>query len=64
MRCPEGILFAVLLPGGIIEVKCRSNRCGAAPGVLVLHRFDALTAELVETKKYRDHRGGQDDGNR
>jgi hypothetical protein len=38
---------------GIIEVKCRSKFCGAEPGVVVLHRFDAKTGEVLGTSRYR-----------
>jgi hypothetical protein len=37
-----------------IEVKCRSKRCGAEPGVLVLHRFDSSTGQYLGTKRYRE----------
>lgn len=39
LRCPNGILFGTF-DDGIIEVKCRSARCGARAGVVILHRFD------------------------
>ena len=39
---------------GLLEVKCSSKFCGAAPGVVVLHRFDLLTGEELETKRFRD----------
>lgn len=54
LRCPNGIKFAELLDSGVIEVKCRSNRCGAGEGVIVLHQFDPLTGELVDTKRFRE----------
>ena len=53
LRCPNGIKFGELLEGAI-EVKCRSSRCGAGTGIVVLHRFDAATGELLSTKRYRD----------
>lgn len=54
LRCPNGIKFAELLDTGLVEVKCRSNRCGAGAGVIVLHQFDPLTGELVNTKRFRE----------
>lgn len=39
----------------VIEIKCNSKFCGAAPGVTILHRFN-LAGVLIETKKYRDPR--------
>lgn len=51
LRCESGKKFAVL--DGYIEVKCNSPRCGSAPGVVVLHRFDPITGELVQTLRFR-----------
>lgn len=42
----EGTLF--------IEVKCSSRFCGHQPGTVVLHRFDAVTGELVNTVQFKD----------
>lgn len=53
MRC-EHKLHGVVIADGLVEVKCKSALCGAEPGVVVLHRFDAMTGELVETKKFKD----------
>lgn len=53
LRCPNGIKFAELLDG-VIEVKCRSNRCGAGEGIIVLHQFDAATGEFKGTKRFRE----------
>jgi hypothetical protein len=56
LRCENGILFGLVLPDGLLEFKCRSRRCGAGPGVVVLHRFDSVTGKEVEgsPKLYRD----------
>lgn len=53
LRCPNGILHGILTEG-VIEVKCRSSRCGHQEGVVVLHMFNAQTGELMETSLYRD----------
>ena len=53
VRCDNGILFG-RLERGVLEVKCRSQRCGAYPGIVVLHRFDLATGELVATNRYKD----------
>jgi hypothetical protein len=45
-------LFALLI-GYQIEVKCGSKSCGAGPGVVVLHRFDSTTGEVLGTTRYR-----------
>lgn len=42
------------LTDDFLEVKCPSKFCGAAPGVVVLHRFDPLTGELMNTRRFRD----------
>lgn len=55
LRCHNGIKFAVL-ENGLIEFKCRSSRCGAGPGIVVLHRFDAITGLLIKTLRFRDPR--------
>jgi hypothetical protein len=52
MRCLNslhGLIF-----GGAVEVKCRSRRCGARSGVVVLHRFDLDTGELIDTRMFKD----------
>jgi hypothetical protein len=53
LRCPHK-LFGVL-ESGLIEFKCNSNRCGAGPGVVVLHYFTP-EGELVDTKQFKDPR--------
>lgn len=53
LRC-DAKKFGELTECGKLEVKCPSKFCGAAPGVVVLHRFDPLTGELLETKRFRD----------
>ena len=49
----HGILDA---EGHTLEVKCNSRICGAQRGVVVLHRFNLLTGELIETHKYKEPR--------
>ncbi len=53
LRCGNGILFGVV-EGKFLEVSCRSARCGKEAGVIVIHRFDLRSRELVGTKKFRD----------
>ena len=45
-----------VLHDGILEIKCRSNRCGAGPDVVVLHQFNILTGELIKTLTFREPR--------
>jgi len=42
------------LTDGYVEFKCSSRFCGAAPGVVVLHRFSALTGKALGTTRFRD----------
>lgn len=54
LRCEHGILFGVL-EDGVVEFKCRSARCGAVKGqVVVLHRFSVASGEPVETLKFKE----------
>lgn len=55
LRCPNQILFGELDQGdGVLEVKCRSARCGAGAGKVILHRFDIHTGNFLETKVFLD----------
>ena len=55
LRCQHKMHGVVIQPGdAVVEIKCYSKFCGHRPGVIVLHRFDCTTGELVETKKYKD----------
>lgn len=53
LRC-DSKLHAILVRAGVVEVKCDSRFCGAERNVIVLHRFDAFTGELLSTKRYRE----------
>lgn len=52
LRC-EHKMHGVLV-GDLLEVKCGSSLCGSGPGIVVIHQFDPLTGDLVNTKRYRD----------
>ena len=55
-RCDFGLLFfcVVEVDGQhLIEVKCRSTRCGVEPGVVVLHRF-TVNGVLHSTQRFKD----------
>lgn len=43
-----------VLEEGVLEISCRSKFCGHRDGVVVIHKFDTVTGELIETKFYRD----------
>jgi hypothetical protein len=54
LHCENGIKFAEL-HDGILEVKCRSRRCGAKRGeTVVIHSFSAYDGSLIETRVFRD----------
>lgn len=53
LRC-EKRLHGRLTDDGVLEVACRSALCGHRDGVVVIHRFDAQTGELIGTNRYRD----------
>lgn len=67
LRCPHK-LHGMLIAEGVLEVKCDSKFCGHGPGVVVLHRFDVKTGELLETKSFKNPDLGTerstDNGNR
>jgi hypothetical protein len=52
LRCPSRLHG--ILAEGRLEVKCHSKRCGAGSGVVVLHYFDPLTSELIETRRFQE----------
>lgn len=54
VRCDNGILFGYL-EDGVLEVKCKSDRCADRQrGVVVIHRFDVVSGDLLATSRYRD----------
>ena len=53
LRCNNSILFG-FVDDNVLEVKCRSSRCGAGKGVVVLHRFDIATGRLLSTNRYKN----------
>jgi hypothetical protein len=55
LRCPHHKHAEVVEE--FIEVRCRKPRCGYAPGMLVIHRFDQQ-GNLVETRRFREPPGG------
>lgn len=53
LRCNKR-LHGVLTDDGMLEVSCRSALCGHKDGVVVIHRFDTVTGDLIDTKMYKD----------
>jgi hypothetical protein len=62
LRCGNGILFGTV-EDGVLEVKCRSNRCGHEAGSVVLHRFDLMTGELQGTLKFKNPANRKEEDN-
>lgn len=55
LRCEHKILFGILYTGDrVVDVKCRSARCGARPGTVIIHRFDAQSGDLLRTYQFKD----------
>lgn len=52
MRCDHKLHGIV--NNGVVEVKCGSALCGHRPGVVVIHKFDGITGELITTALYKD----------
>lgn len=61
MRCPHK-MHGILVDEKVIEVKCDSRLCGAGPGVVVLHRFDLNTGDLITTIRYKQPRKESQNG--
>lgn len=53
IRCDNGILFG-MVEDNVLEVKCRSRRCGHEVGTVAIHRFDLTTGELQGTLLFND----------
>lgn len=53
LRCQNQILFGEI-EDRVLETKCRSARCGAGPGKVVLHYFRLSDGVLLETKVFLD----------
>lgn len=52
LRCGQRKLFGII-DAGVLEVRCQSKFC-SEPGIVVIHRFNLDTGEMLEDKKYRD----------
>lgn len=51
LKCSSGRLLGNV-DEGVIEISCRSTRCGKEPGVTVVHCFDVNTGELIRTRRF------------
>lgn len=52
LRCSHKL--HAILDEGVVEVRCRSKLCGADSQTVVLHRFDSMTGEPLETRRYKE----------
>lgn len=61
LRCSHRMFGEVILPPVSdpveFEVACPSRWCGKRPGVIVLHRFNLNTGELLSTRQFRNPQG-------
>ena len=55
LRC-ESKLHGILVAPNVIEISCNSRFCGADRDTVVLHKFDARTGDMIETKLYKKPR--------
>lgn len=55
LRC-EYKRHGIVIAPRMFEVKCDSRLCGARSGVVVLHRFDLETGDLIETIRFKQPR--------
>lgn len=54
LRC-EGNLFGILSDDHrYLEVKCKRRKCGAAPGIIVLHTIELATGQTISTKRFSE----------
>lgn len=54
IRCRNKLHARMVEDGfGVLEVACDSRWCGKNSGIVVLHRFDLKTGELLETLKFK-----------
>jgi hypothetical protein len=52
LRC-HAKLHGIVVSPGVLEIACRSDRCGWRPGKVVLHRFEVETGKLLGTREYK-----------
>ena len=55
LQCPHRMRHAVLYPEDhIVEIKCDRSHCGAGRGKVVLHRWNSITGEPLETLRFAE----------
>lgn len=54
LRC-DGDLYGILSDDGqTLEVKCKRRKCGAWPGVVILHTLSLRTGQVLETNRFAE----------
>ena len=53
LRC-NGTLHGILLPNGLLEVKCHHIKCTKGKPGTLFHYFNSTTGEIVDTKMFQD----------
>lgn len=54
LRC-EGNLYGILSDDHTeLEVRCKRRKCGAGPGVIVLHTISLATGQVTQTKRFAE----------
>jgi hypothetical protein len=59
LRCISKKHGVLLIDEHVVEIKCNSRFCGAAQGVVVLHRFDLQTGECIGTRRFQYPKGNK-----
>lgn len=54
LRCDNKLHGVLDTDEELLEVRCTSRWCGKRNGIVVLHRFNVHTGELVETLRFKD----------
>ena len=67
LRC-DGDLYGVLSDDHLtLEVKCKRRRCGAGPGVIVLHVIslaEGQAGKVIQTRRFAEPLRKENNGNR
>lgn len=54
LRCDNNLYGVLSDDRSTLEVKCKRRRCGAKPGVIVLHTISLETGKVTHTKRFKD----------
>jgi hypothetical protein len=59
LRCNGRLHGRLDAERGTLEVTCPRRGCGAQKGVVVLHTFDIITGQLLDTELFRTPQVGR-----